>query len=618
VAISNALGWAWRFQRGHNIRVFITSPDVGLPELTEEEFIGKMRHTSAFRILYIVSALSVLQMNRRSLEGYDELTEALRLTGYACTEEVSAKLRSILREHPTRIFIHDQQLLLLAKAAILYGTDTDEPPGVESVEQLLLGANDVLGRDTEADDEADGDPITANRELRIVIRGLGGFNHQQMRYVLGRYFDLMVVRARHQHSLNLGPDLDAAFAKYAEDVVKMGPVTMEAYLGYVLMYFSMFSRATSLAELIHIVQSNRAGDYDGQTALMKPGELRRAFGLARDEFQEKFRGRDSLRLASFVPFRDRPLLLRGHESPIVISMPFLLDKVSTGIFHSLQQGFLRESGGQGAGTLGTHVGQIFQSYLSDLLTRMYRDMAGMKSRTAFYDEAAIMAASPSQRNVERPPFDGLIVEGNAVVTIEMSAISVTVTTAESANVTRLKDEVRRDFQKKFRQVKDGIDGLANGTWTAPDLDPSGIEDVYPVLALLVPFPQHSATWRVLRECGTEVWEEWPDRVDRTYETISRDGTRCFRIHAPQIITAEEWETLEALLVYSKQCLTTLLRMKMCVPIHGEMDMMDYLYGVLHVPDVLNTHVWRLTEKAMAAGIEALGLQEESAPKPVSG
>jgi hypothetical protein len=99
VVISDALGWAWRIQRGHNIRVFTTSPDVGLPELTEEEFIGKMRHTSAFRTLYIVSALSVMQVNRRSSEGYDELTEALRLAGYACTEEVSAKLRSILREH---------------------------------------------------------------------------------------------------------------------------------------------------------------------------------------------------------------------------------------------------------------------------------------------------------------------------------------------------------------------------------------------------------------------------------------------------------------------------------------------------------------------------------------
>jgi hypothetical protein len=73
--------------------------------------------------------------------------------------------------------------------------------------------------------------------------------------------------------------------------------------------------------------------------------------------------------------------------------------------------------------------------------------------------------------------------------------------------------------------------------------------------------------------------------------------------------------LEALLVHCNQYLTSLLRMKLSVYGYGEMEMKEYLGAVLHVPDIVNEHIWALTNSAIDAGIAKLDIADETAVTP---
>lgn len=606
MSLADPDSWAWRIGRGRGVAVYIISEEVGLREMVEEEFVSEIQKTSAPRLFLIASALSVLRSNRTQMPNHDPVADDVEIATQICTEDTASRICELLRSREPRVFVHDEQLLLLTKAAILHGKDGDEPIDDRLLERLLLGANDLLGRDT-GSIEASGD-----LELKLALRQSGGFRKQPMRYQLGRYYDLLVIRARKALASGSQQNLDARFEEYLRDVVGVEhPVDIETYIGYGMMYYSMFANANRLQDLLHIIQTDRAAQYESKVAVPNIAELRRAFGRTREGLRAGFLGREALERASYIPLRDRPMLLRAEESPIVLSMPFLLDKVSTGVYYSLHQQYLRPESGAHIGDLVSFVGELFQSYLTELLERMYSHLTGMQKRMAFHSEEAIRVASgKAGARDERPPFDGVIVEGDSLITVEMTAISVSLNTIEAANVERFRQEVDRGFRRKFRQIRDTVQGLASGRWVVPGLESSEIRDVFPVLALLMPFPQNPATWRTLYECGKDVWPDWPYPMDRTYEVQSEDGT-SFRVHAPQIVTAEEWEELEALLVHSRHYLTTLLRKKLEVRTYSTLEMTEYLGWVLNAPRRVNEYVWEMTESAIDAGIAALGLKEET-------
>ena len=138
------------------------------------------------------------------------------------------------------------------------------------------------------------------------------------------------------------------------------------------------------------------------------------------------------------------------------------------------------------------------------------------------------------------------------------------------------EQLIQRFTAKIRQLNRAFEALARGTWRIPGVDLTQISTVYPVLALLHPFPQTVSTWRPLRDAGLP-----------RYRQIQ--GTRIM-ISEPQLLTAEECEMLEPLLHAGEYSLPALLQQKLNRPETASMSLKNFLLTALQVQERPNEYL----------------------------
>jgi hypothetical protein len=119
-------------------------------------------------------------------------------------ESLAELAERILRSGERDVFIHDEQLLYLARLAIPHGGPVPVGPvDRDVIGRLMLGVNDLLGREAEETPEQLG--------IHLALRRMGALRNAQPRYLIGRYHDLLVTRARAYSGQPPKLDLDAAF-----------------------------------------------------------------------------------------------------------------------------------------------------------------------------------------------------------------------------------------------------------------------------------------------------------------------------------------------------------------------------------------------------------------------
>jgi hypothetical protein len=472
--------------------------------------------------------------------------------------------------------VHQEQLLLAARLAFLHGqSGPSEDTPLDLIGELLLGINDLFKYGQQSTTPQELMITLASRRQAIALSG-------QPRYQLARYFDLFVTRSRKKSQATC--DLDTAFLRQTN-------ISLEEYMAFALLYQGPFFGVTNVHDLQQNDFLHRVRLFE--TQVRDPRFLERcqqSFARNAEEFQAIWseRGDQPVERLSYLPFQLYPLFRLSNGSAIPIALPFLFDKMSIGAYWLLHESFRLADSKRGIPTFTKYVGELFQDYITDLLARLYA--AGQPER--FFDEASILQASPRMRQAMRKGktprcCDGILVSGNSLVLFEMTATALPVQILVEANPTTFQDEVRRKFQHKIEQLGHTFDGLAQQVIELPGLDKDTIAHVYPVLVLLQPFPQHSATWNNVLNFAKK-----PGQY-----VFGETGTEAY-VHAPQILTAEELEMLEPLLSGGSFSLPSLLAQKMDYDETATISMKDYLLRSKNLEEHPNTYMLGLFDIAV--------------------
>ncbi len=518
-------------------------------------------------MLIYISTMSIV-LNNTSWDLDTLHAQQRALAQYLCTPEVARQVDRSIEAGRGNVLVHEEQLLLAAKLALCYGQAgpaKDIP--LERFGELLLGINDLLQQE-----EAEAATI---HELMIVraLRRRGITRNEQARYLLPRYFDLLVTRARSKSLA--GVNFDQVFL----DAIGFG---IEQWMAFAFLYAAPFIGVASVKELQDKGLLNVIQRWEGQ--IHEPEILERCQSLFS---QEKAGFRSELLPAGMevvqagnLPLQEHPLFRLENGSALPISLPLLLEKGTMGVYWMLHRLFSQHDPKEGVRTFTAFVGQLFQEYATDLFKRIYSHL--LDNSQQFYDEQAILEASKRTRQRLNPPFDGVILSGDSLILTEMSTIALSAQVMETGDSSAFSAMIQRSFVPKIKQLNAAFQGLADGAWQVPGLARNTIRHVYPVLVLLHPFPQTDATWEPLKAAAiVPDWYQFGGPLFTTY------------VHEPQILTAEELEMLEPLLRAGSQSLPDLLHDKVSHPEIATTDMKTFFLTIRRVQERPNEHMLAL-------------------------
>jgi hypothetical protein len=538
--------------------------------MTDEQIIELVPLMQTETILIAVSMLSIISTNNPSRpERIRQLQ--IELARQICTPGQALRIERLIQSGRGDVIAHQEQLLIAAILAFLYGQPG--PPQDTSLQpfgKLLLGINDLLNANKEH-------PTTLqdiilpilSRQQAIALSG-------QPRYQLARYFDLLVTRSRQRSDAKC--NLDAVFHTHAQ-------ISLEEYMAFGLLYLEPFWNATTVYDLQQKDFLQRIRLLESQ--VRDPQLLQRCQSLFSHDAQT-FRAiwsdkrEHPLIGLSFLPFQQHPLFGLTNGSAIPIDFSFLLDKMSVGAYWLLHEYFRTDDPKNGVRRFTSHIGPLFQDYITDLLKRTFP----LRTQRFYGEKEFLQNSQGTQQGKQQKCCDGILLSGRSLVLFEMTDTGLPIQTLVEGNPATFQNQIERKFKQKIEQLNETFDRLAQHTLDVPNLERSAITDVYPVLVLLQPFPQHAATWSKLRECAkTPGKHPFGDPDTQVY------------VHPPQILTAEELEMLEPLLLTDSLLLPALLAEKMSNEETAMISMKNYLLRWKRVAEQPNQHMLRLYENA---------------------
>ncbi len=580
-------------QQQAGILTFITWSDVTGSRMGLDELRMLISSMCTEALMNLISTISIIQTNTPRWDLSFIHSQQCNLARNICTPEIAGKVERLITTGRRDVLAHEEQLLLGARLALLYGQPGPaEIPAENALGKLgefLLGVSEVLqsGEDIS--------PAPDELMVSLVLRRQANSRNEQLRYCLARYFDLLVMRTCRVSQPEC--DLDKAFLE------KIG-LAIEEYMALAFMYLSPFYNVTEVMQLQAMGFHDVIKRYEEQIRTPELREqCRQLFSQDASGFRADLQADacDTARY-SFLPFKRKPLFRTVNGSAIPISLPFLIETVAMGAYWHLLDYYSAIGGRKGVQTFAGYMGKLFQPYVTELLERTYTG-AGCGDQH-FYGEQEIIASSPKAPQGEHPPFDGILISEKSIVIFEMGVMSLTATIMEQADPAHYIESLKRDFVRKIeKQLNRAFQGIAEGIWSAPGLDRSKILHVYPVLALLHPFPQAVATWKPL-------WEV----------ALPRGWYRCggevlmTQVYEPQILVAEELEMLEPRLHEDELRLPALLQRKLSNSTTAGISMKNYLLNYLQVKERPNDHMLVLFKTATDRLIASLSALLNLAPK----
>jgi hypothetical protein len=508
-----------------------------------EELAAELNAEAA---LTAFSVLATFLHNRRGNAGdavADQIAAATELFPPAIARQVVDMLRSQNRG----VWLHEEQLLAAMRLVILHGQEgrMQAAPDQAVIAELLLGINDHIRIEGRPDETTD------QQGVRMVLRPLGMLAAEQERYLIPRFQDLLLVRARGQTARRGGLDLDAAFMKATNGL------SLEQYLAAALVYSAPFVGVHDVKTLISSSYREILGQYERRHKNPDVAHLcAEQFVGTMDWYRERFSASQAGPLAfwDYMPFKERPVIrLEEGSSPIPLSFTFLLQKLATGPFWLLHAYFAASDPERGVQNFKGVWGTLFEDYAQDALVRTF----ALAADALFVREKDIIGGGTG---IKKP--DGVLQQGSALVVFESSATVLSDAVVVASDPVRFDQEISTKHRAKAAQLHQAVDALATGRIVAPGVDMSRVRAVYPVLLLLYPFPQHLFTVKPLRDVVIE-------------GPIQNTG---ISMKSLTIMTAEEMEIVEPLVSGSDATLPSLLDRKASRPVDRDTSLKNFLFN----------------------------------------
>jgi hypothetical protein len=493
-------------------------------------------------VIYLCSMLQLFMHSVRGPADDARRQQQIAFVHELFPDDLANEVVRRLQKGEADYVFHEEQLLLATALSIRYGqTGTRSAWDKQVGAEFLLRVTDSLGMPLDTQDDI----------LGLVIRRLGAFTNEQERYLLPRYFDLMVTRARAKFGSPSPADL--AFTSATG-------LSIEEYLALGFAYVGFFSGIRTVADLAQTGFDTIVGSLEAKMAKAPEARAVRDLMTAETTYYAAalpaLARLDELPMASFAPFYDKPFVRVSNGSALPISLALAFQRLSMGIYWTIFEEVRRTQ--SGVVDINSLLGGLFQDYMTDALRGAYlRHTSG-----TFVAEKDIEG---SGGQISCP--DGVVAEGRAWISVEMTITSLTVKTLLNADAAAFRRELREDkFSKKFAQPVTGIQNIVSGKLTHPALTTNQVTDIFPVLLMLHPFPQFLNTWPEIDAVYTQ-----PRKIHGPGGTI--------RIHRLQMLTAEEFEMLEqgvrhgaklsdALLYKETRDLTRMMSMKNAILTSG--------------------------------------------------
>ena len=508
-----------------HLHAVATWQDVTGSPTSEERLQQLAAELNAESAITLFSALATVQHNRRGgLAGLDadQISAATELLPPNVASEIVDRLK---KGHRHR-WLHEEQLLAAMRLVILHGQSgrMTGAPDRQILAEFLLGINDHFHLEGPS-----GEPEEWQR-MRMVLRPLGLLASEQERYLIPRYQDLLLVRARVEKSRG-ALDLDSAFEEATAGL------SFEQYLAAALIYLMPFVTVTDVRSLAASNYREILGAYERRFRDAKKAEIcAEQFVGTVGWYHDQFNAMEAKPLAywDYLPFKRRPLIrLEENQSPLPISFSLLLQKLATGPYWLLHHHLATVDAEHGVQNLNALMGAVFEAYSEDVLERTFKPVA----EASFVAGSAITART---RGVKRP--DGVVQQGTNLIVFETSATVLSDAAIVNSDPAAFMNESASKHRSKVVQLGKAIEGIASGALQAPGIDISRVGAIYPVLLLLHPFPHFRFTVEPLRDAVP------PRRV----------GQRDAQQMPLTILTAEEMEMLEPALAGGVATLADLL------------------------------------------------------------
>jgi hypothetical protein len=568
--------------RRMGLLTFISWADLSDTEMSIERLVGIVQQLPTELMLKAVAGYALLLGNRPSDLNERRLQQAVWAAEMA-PSGLESRARELIVGERRSLFIHEEQLLVMVRLAVLYGRDGPPTMGEaerNSLGEVLFGINSLLrfGDQKKAEDLA----------VMLALRSQALAGNEQLRYQLSRYFDLLVTRSRAYSGDPPALDLDHAFRAATG-------LSVEEYIGFGLMYVGHLVGKGTMPEIAGMPIEGLLSSVERQ--IKDPAKLdicRRLFTRTIPEFRAVLatEGLD-LPVLKTMPFRETPFVRLQSGGIYPISLHLAMEKIATGVYWILHGHFATIDPVGGVEKLTKYIGSLHQDYLTELLARTYPSTS---SGILFLTEAAVIAASPRppKGRPSRPPFDAAIVEGDTLVLIEMGTPMIANAAAENADVRGYRDQVKK-FVAKVDQLKRAIDEIESARWVLPGLDLSSIRHIFPVVGLLHSFPCLPTTLEPLQSAMEAGVRPFATTVAAT------------RVYPVQIITDEEFEMLEPQLKANTYSLPGLLKQKVSADDSGSVSMKNFLINYLGWVEVLNDAMSPLYQAATQAAAATLAI-----------
>jgi hypothetical protein len=511
---------------------------------TLDVLVGLAAQLSGEGILYMVSILQLVMRRRFGGDRAAYLREQLLVAKELFPADTYERVRLRADTTDGDTVIHPTQLLIAALLAIHHGkpeerTAWDTAVGAELLLRIL-DALDITGGQG-------GDSL-----LQLLIRRYGEHRSEQERYLLGRYFDLFVQRPRAKwgspspfdqlFERSKGYSMDELLACGYPLVGELLTVPSVAALDQ-LRFDEAVSRA---ARQVGHVPHALAVEHD----LVATLEWVRAHPLTRLAAR-------SLALTNLEAFGEKPLVRLPSGGVLPLSMPLFLQRLSIGLYWELFEAALADDPVHGVESLNAKVGEIFQEYCTSALSA-----AAAAGGVTFVAEADV--AGPGERS--KP--DALLLEGRSLVVIEMTVSTLPMAVQVKGSVQGFRRLLAPDgaLGRKLRQPITAAANLLDGAIRTLRVDPSQIDEIFPVVLFLHPLPQHAVVAQEIAAAYT------PPTV------LHVAGRPDVQVHPVQFLSAEELEVLEPMITQGTQ-LSDLIRGKLASdPFLAGGPMKNYLFA----------------------------------------
>ena len=462
--------------------------------ITAEEILGRKGREqeliSLCQNLYWKNCIALASGIGAFLEKYHKYEANIQaeLTGNIYTGDAKHRIEHLLMnpdKRAKRILFHDWQLLLLMKAALLFGADDSnlnlkEKAPLVKVGQCLLIINDLI-----ADRSKDNRYGSGTNLIESLVRSASFFTtREEPRYVLPRYYEL----------LSLLPN-DPALTKsenYVDIEAAFGDATGLDLNLFLALGFGVFANYINPPDfhLDKFVLNGSRFFNKTRVPSEKASRLWKRVSLSKDQFKQKHierYGSDNLGdYFDFTFFRQKPLIELDDNIYVPTNVRFLVERITSSVYWDICDNLKPPD------KFMSFFGEVLQKYVEQLFKRIFPESAATTSRT-FYDRHYNTSKG------EQRASDIIVFYPNKAVLVEVIVgrlrMEQTITTGDI-------DMFREDISKKVvdaaRQLDRVIRDFKSETLKLPGWHPTDIKQYYPVIVTETPLPLFASTYEEVR------------------------------------------------------------------------------------------------------------------------